>query len=109
MNKFRLLAIAFVLGTASLFANNIVNPEISKDEIRKQIIELVQDSNTVLNSNAEEVRVTFTFSSEGEIVILKVNSTDKDVLLFVRENLNGKVLAKPGKVHKHYTMPIVIK
>lgn len=108
MNKFKLLAIAFVLGTTSLFANNIVNPEISKDEIRKQIVELVQDSNTAIDAEAE-VRVTFTFSSEGEIVILKVNSTNKNVLSFVRENLNGKVLAKPGKVYKQYTMPIIIK
>ncbi len=108
MNKFKLMAIALVLGTTSLFANNIVNPEISKDEIRKQIVELVQDSNHTINAKIE-VKVTFTFSSEGEIVILKVNSTDSAVLTFVRENLNGKVLAKPGKAHKHYTMPIVIK
>lgn len=108
MNKFKLLAIAFVLGTTTLFANNIVTPEISRDEIRKQIVELVQDSNNNFSTNVN-VHVTFTFSSEGELVVLKVNSINKKVLEFVRENLNGKVLAKPGKVHRHYTMPIVIK
>ena len=41
MNKFKLLAIAFVFGTASLFANSINNPEVSGDEIRAQINELI--------------------------------------------------------------------
>lgn len=108
MNKFKLLAIAFVLGTTSLFANNIVNPEVSKDEIRQQIIELVQHSvNTI--DNQVTVNVTFTFSTSGEIVVKKVSSTDKEVLAFIRENINSKVLAKPGRANRNFTMPIVIK
>lgn len=108
MNKFKLMAIAFVFGTVSLFANNAETPEISKDEIRKQIAELVHDYNDVINAEVA-VRVTFTFSTEGEIIVLKVNSSDKNVLTFIRENLNGKILANPGKAYRHYTMPIIIK
>jgi len=108
MNKFRLLAIALVFGTMSLFANNVTSPEVSKDEIRAQIIELVQHSpNTIENEVA--VHVTFTFSSEGEIIVKKVNSRDKDVLAFIRENLNSKKLENPGKANRNYTMSIVIE
>ncbi|REE83457.1 hypothetical protein BX611_0748 [Lutibacter oceani] len=108
MNKFKLLVVALLLGTTSLFANTIINPEISKDEIRKQIVELVQNSENTFE-NQITVHVTFTFSSEGEIVVLKVNSTDKKVLSFIRETLNSKKLENPGKTHKHYTMAINIK
>ena len=108
MNKFKVLAIAFVLGTTSLFANNIVNPEVSKDEIRQQIIELVEHSQNTIASQVT-VNVTFTFSTSGEIIVKKVNSTDKDVLAFIRENINSKVLENPGRANRNFTMSIVIK
>ncbi len=108
MNKFRLLAIALVLGTTSLFANTIISPEVSKDEIRKQIVELVGNSKVSIDETVT-VNVTFTFSSEGEIVVLKVDSRDEQVLNFVRKNLNSKKLEKPGKANKRFSMPITIK
>ena len=108
MNKFKLLAIALVLGTTSLFANNIINPEVSKDEIRQQIIELVQDSQNTIDSQIT-VNVTFTFSTSGEIVVKKVDSSDKEVLAFIRKNINSKVLENPGRANRNFTMPIVIK
>ena len=108
MNKFRLLAIALVFGTKSLFASTIITPEVSKDEIRQQIIELVENSETVIE-NQVVVHVTFTFSTDGKIVVLKVNSKDKQVLTFIRENLNSKSLENPGKANRHYTMAIIIE
>ena len=108
MKKIKLLVLALVLGTSSLFANSIINPDVSKEEIRKQIIELVQDSNNIVNEKID-VKVTFTFNTDGEIIVLKVGSSDKRVLTFIREKLNGKVLENPGKVYKQYSMPISIK
>jgi DNA-binding NarL/FixJ family response regulator len=108
MNKFRLLAIALVFGTTSLFASTIITPDVSKDEIRKQIIELVANSDTVIE-NQVVVNVKFTFNTQGEIVVLKVNSKDKQVLSFIRQNLNNKSLENPGKPNREYTMDINIK
>jgi len=108
MNKFRLVAIALVFGTTGLFASTIITPDVSKDEIRAQIIELVENSETIIE-NQVVVHVTFTFSTSGEIVVLKVNSTDKQVLTFIRENLNSKSLENPGKANRHYTMAIIIE
>ena len=106
MNKFKLLAIAFVFGTASLFANS-VNPEVSKDDIRAQIVELIANSKTDI-VNETNVDIVFTFNTDGEIVVLRVTSKDKEVLEFVREKINRQKLENPGKVNKQYTMPIVI-
>ncbi|MFD1293055.1 hypothetical protein ACFQ5N_04315 [Lutibacter holmesii] len=108
MNKFKLMAIALVFGVSSLFANNIINPEVSKDEIRQQIVELVQDANHTIDSEVT-VNVTFTFSTSGEIIVKKVNSTNPQVLAFIRENINSKVLVNPGRANRNFTMPIVIK
>ena len=108
MNKFKVLAIALVLVTTSLFANNITSPDVSRDEIREQITELVENSNNNIK-NEVTVNVTFTFSTTGEIIVKKVNSRDKDVLAFIRENINKKVLKNPGRANKNFTMPIVIK
>lgn len=108
MNKFKVLAIALVLGTTSLFANNVINPEVSKDEIRQQIIELVQHSENTIDKQTT-VNVTFTFSTSGEIIVKKVDSTDKEVLAFIRENINSRTLENPGRANRNFTMPIVIK
>lgn len=108
MNKFKLMAIALVFGAASLFANTISNPEASGDEIRKQIIELVDNVDADLDVKTS-VNVTFSFNSEGEIVVLKVGSKESNVLNFIRENLNGKTIENPGKEKKKYSMLITIK
>jgi len=108
MNKFKLMAIAFVFGTASLFASSINNPEVSGDEIRTQIVELVNASANNIDAKIS-VNITFSFNSEGEIVVLKVESREKEVLNFVRENINGKKIENPGKVRKKYEMFITIK
>jgi hypothetical protein len=108
MNKFKLMAIAFVFGTASLFASTITNPEVSGDEIRSQIVALVDASAKTLESPIS-VEITFSFNSEGEIVILKVQSRDKEILDFIRTNINGEKLENPGKMRKKYEMFITVK
>ena len=89
MRKFKLLALALFIGTASLFAGNTNNPDAPKKEIRNQIINLLGTPDFILNDDIN-VTITFTFSSEGEIVVLNVNSKNSDVLNFVRKNLNYK-------------------
>jgi hypothetical protein len=108
MKNFKVLVIVFLFGTMGLFANNIENPKGSSDDIRSQIIELLGPENSILSAETY-VNIIFTFSTEGEIVVLKVESTDKEVLAFIRENLNYKKIENPGKVNKEYMMPISVK
>ena len=44
-----------------------------------------------------------------ESLVLKVESLDKNVLTFIRENINGKKIENPGKVKKKYEMFITVK
>jgi len=106
MRKFKLLALAFVLGTASLFATNEATPEdVPVKVIRNQIVQLLDAPNFTLESDTQ-VAISFTFNSEGEIVVLSVNSRNADILNYVRENINGKVIDMPGERDKVYSIPL---
>ena len=104
MKKFMLLALALVIGTASLFATE-VNPDDSKKEMRDQIVKLLETPSYAVGIEFN-VAITFTFSSEGEIVVLSVDSSDGEVLNYVRRNLNYKKIQSPGEANKLYSMPL---
>lgn len=108
MKKFKLLALALIIGTAGLFASNIENPEPTKNEIREQVVEFLQSPNFIVE-NEITVNLKFTFSSAGEIVVLCAGCKDPDVINYICENLNYKKFKNPGKKDKIYTMPLTIK
>ncbi|MFK5958295.1 MAG: hypothetical protein QM495_05405 [Lutibacter sp.] len=108
MRKFKVLALALVIGTVSLFATNRDNLKEPTKKIRNQIENLLQAS--IENIEDEmTVNITFTFSSEGEIVVLKVDTKNRDILNYVRENLNYKKIKTPGVTNKLYTFPLKLK
>ena len=104
MKKIMLVALALVIGTASVVANNVL-PDNPKKEIRTQIVKLLDTPNFTLQEDIN-VLVTFTFSSEGEIVVLDISSRNKNVLKYVRKNLNYKKIQNPGERDKLYEMPL---
>ncbi len=107
MRKFKLMALALVIGTASLFAANGEDPKEANKQIRSQIVSLLQAPDFVIE-NETTVMLTFTFSSQGEVVVLNVDSRDKNILNYVRENLNYKKVDNPGERDKLYTMPLKV-
>ena len=107
MKKFKLMALALVIGTASLFAANGESIKEPTKEIRNQIVSLLQTPDFVVE-NETVVTLTFTFSSQGEIVILNVDTREKNILNYVRENLNYKKVDNPGQRDKIYTMPLKV-
>ena len=108
MRKFKLMALALVIGTASLFATNGDAPTKVNKELRNQILSLLQSPDFNVEKDAV-VNITFTFSSEGEIVVLKVGCDNCDILDYVRENLNYKKIENPGVTNKLYTLPLKMK
>lgn len=107
MKKFKVLALALVIGTSSLFAANGNDLKEPNKKMRSEIISLLQAP--ILNIEVETiVTITFTFSSEGEVVILNVDSRNKDILNYVRENLNYKKIESSGEQNKLYTMPLKV-
>ena len=107
MKKFKLLALALLISTTSLLASNIENAD-SKDGIRNEIVKLLKTPDFRLENDLT-VTIEFTFSSEGEVVVLSVDSKDKNILDYIRKNLNYKKIENPGKRDKRYTMPIKVK
>lgn len=108
MRKFKLLAFALVIGTASLFATNGEAPKESNKIIRDQIVSLLQDADFIIE-NEMTVTITFTFSSEGEIVVLCAGCKDQTIVNYIRENLNYKKFDYPGVRDKIYKMPLKLK
>ncbi len=107
MRKFKLLALALVIGTASIFASGGDDPREANKKIRAQIVNLLHDADFIVDHETT-VNLTFTFSSKGEIVVLKVDSRDKDILNYIRENLNYQKVDNPGVLDKIYTMPLKV-
>lgn len=107
MKKIMLMALALVIGTTTLFASNVI-PDDSPNKMRSQIVALMDAPDFNINQEIT-VTITFTFSSASEIIVLNVASEDTNVLNYVRENLNQKVISNPGEKFKHYTMPLTLK
>jgi hypothetical protein len=108
MRKFKVLALALLIGTVGLFAANTSDPDDPKKEIRNQIVKLLEDPSFVIEKEMNVV-IKFTFNSEGEIVVLCAGCKDKQVVNYIRKNLNGKKFDSPGVKDKIYKMPLKIK
>jgi flagellar basal body-associated protein FliL len=107
MRKLMLTALAIVITTTTLMASNI-NPDESNKNIRSQIQKLFDVTEIHVNEDVT-VEIVFTFDSADKIIVLKVDSTDSDVLKYVRENLNRKTISNPGIKDRHYTFPLALK
>ena len=109
MRKFKVLAVALVIGTASLFAASATNlDDAPAKEVRSQILELLETPDFNVDQDTT-VYIMFTFNSEGEIVVLDVDSKNSEILNYVRKNINHKVIANPGTRDKLYSMPLTVK
>jgi len=108
MRKFKLLALAFLIGTASLFAVNVNESEKPSKELRNEIVKLLQQPDFSVEKDIDAV-LKFTFSSSGEIVVLCAGCDNKDVINYIRKNLNYKKFKNPGERDKVYLMPLKIK
>jgi hypothetical protein len=108
MKNLKLFVIALLIGTTGVFASEISTEPLKKSDIATQIENLLEQTEFTFN-NTSQVQITFTFNSEGEIVVLKVNSADKAVLNYIRKNLNGKTIENPGERDKLYCLNLKLQ
>ena len=94
MKNLKVLAfvLVFAISTTSLFAIEIV-PDIPVKEIRTQVADLFVDADFAIEQETI-VNIVFTFSSAGDIVVLKVDSKDREVLKYVSKYMNHKMIQK---------------
>ena len=113
MKKLNLLALAFVIGTASLFAttsNGIL--DIPVKQIRDQVVDLFKTPSFDVEKDYN-LNIIFTFNSEGAIVVQSVyskdkNKIDKDVINYVHKTLDNKMIQTPGELNRAFSLPLRI-
>lgn len=107
MKKLMLTALALVIATSTLFAAD-VTPDDANKNIRNQIIQLMDAPDFNINEDTT-VAIRFTFNSEGEIIVLSVDSKNSNVLNYVRKHLNHKKINNPGEKDKLYSFELLVK
>lgn len=106
MRKLKLLTLALVIGATSLFASE--KTENINTEIRDQVVNLF-DRAKFETKEGFKVEFTFTFNTNGEIVVLNLDSNREDIKDYIRKNVNYKKIQKPGIKDRIYKMPINVK
>ena len=91
----------------SLFATN-VNPDDDSKNIRNQIIQLMDAPDFSVTEDTT-VLITFTFDSEGEIIVFNEDSNDRKVFNYIRKNLNHKAIANSGERDKLYSFQLKVQ
>jgi len=94
------------ISTSSLFAFDIV-PDVPVKEIRTQVVELFSDAEFTIEEETV-VNILFTFSSEGDIVILNIDSKNSDIKQYIAKQMNKKTIQTPGEPNRIFTLPLRI-
>jgi hypothetical protein len=106
MKNLKVLLFALLLSTSVVFANNFV-PDIPVKEIRSQVADLFTTPEFKVTEDIV-VNITFTFSTDGDIIVLSVDSKDPEILKYVRNNLNHKYIDTPGEPNRIFSLPLKI-
>ncbi|WP_298536531.1 hypothetical protein [uncultured Algibacter sp.] len=104
---FLVLAITF---TSTIMAETSPKPIFKIDHlselIQKEFSTFLKDSNFKIEKD-EVAFVTIMFNKKNEIVVLSVDSQNKDVEFFIKTKLNYKKLpVKNNQKYKRYKFPI---
>lgn len=81
MKKIKIAVLALIIGTTSMFASNI---GVSENSIIG--FDVSSNIDTEIEKN---IKLKLAVNSEGELVVLGLDSKNSDVLNYVRENVNG--------------------
>ena len=107
MKRMKLLALALVIGTTSLFATSSIDDDVPAKLIGTQVAELFDTPEFEVGEDLV-VNITFTFNSNGEIVVLNVDSKNYEVLKYVRKYMNHKHIQIPGEPNREFILPLRI-
>jgi len=108
MKNLKVLALAFVISSASVFASTNEILDIPVKQIRSQLADLFEDPKFEIDNNTK-LNVIFKFNEEGEIIILHISSRDEEVRKYVTKTLNEKAIQIPGEADRIFRLPISLK
>ncbi|WP_103069549.1 hypothetical protein [Aquimarina sediminis] len=91
MKKLTVLLFAVVLSTSQLFANNNNPEKDTNQQLREQIASLLEKPEIKLLEQEElQAKIEFTINTEGEIVVLNVDSKRHIIKSYIKSRLNYK-------------------
>ena len=105
MRNLKLFTAVFLLGMTTLFASEDIE---DIKEIRNQVVDLFDNAKFEADKDFK-VDFTFTFNQKGEVVVLTVDSSRKDIRDYIRKNVNYQKIENPGVQNQKYRMPINVK
>jgi len=109
MKNLKLITLALAISISSISFATPENNEDPKSELREQIVKILGKTVKQIDRNKIEAEVVFTINNKKEIVIISVNSTNKEVQYYVKGKLNyKKVNVKIINEGKIYRMPLTI-
>lgn len=107
MKKIKLLAIAIVIGTSSLFATEMI-PDLPEKKIRTQISDLFPTPDFFIEENTI-VNVFYKLDENGRIYVLSVETYNIDIKDYIRNNMHTKMVKITDKSNKVYTLQLKLK
>lgn len=106
MKNLKVIAFALIISTSSLFASEIL-PDVPVKQIRTQVVELFETPDFRISEEIT-VDILFTFSSEGDLIVLKIDSYDPKIIKYVSTHINHKMIDTPGEPNREFTLPLRI-
>ncbi len=107
MKKFNVLLVALALLIGTLFSNAAVTVPVVKTTTSIQLEDLLKNPHFTIEADAF-CNFTFLINSEGEIVVLSVDTDDHTIEKFIKKRLNHKKLNSSLERGKVYQVPVRI-
>ena len=108
MKNLKVLALAFVIGTVSVFAKTNEILDVPVKQIGSQLADLFENPEFEFKKDLK-LNVIFKFNEEGEIVVLHISSRDEKIRKYVTKTLNDKTIQIPGEATRVFRLPISLK
>lgn len=109
MKKFGLIILMSIMSTLAVSANNDKSEKETASKLRNQIEVLLKSYENNL-TNSLKATVKFIVNNKQEIIVLSVDTSDKNLSSFIKQRLNyKKVAVKEVKSLETYTIPVKFK
>jgi len=109
MKNVKLLFVAFALFTLQASAA-ITSPVKPSSQLRADIVDIIgTEYSYELDQNEYTAEIIFTINSKNEIIVLTVNSENRDAEKFIKGKLNYKKVSRtPMKEGELFLLPLRI-
>ncbi|WP_128755225.1 hypothetical protein [Aquimarina sediminis] len=111
MKELTVLVFVLVLGASQLFAINSKPEKDSNPQLRDQIAVLLEKPQIKLLEQEQQLRakIEFTINTEGEIVVLNVDSKRQVIESYIKSRLNYKKIKVKASDIKNRVYQISLK